>query len=193
MKDLGLHIYDVVQNSIRAEASEIGISINEDTISNMYSIQIQDNGKGIEPKKLNHVTDAFYTTRKTRKVGLGLPLLKQNAELSNGQFEIKSTLNKGTWLTVTFELDHLDRPYAGDLVTTFGLLITTNPEININYSHKTTYGEFHLSTKNITDALGNITINQPGVITMIKELIAYNLEKIKAETTKIYSDSSNVI
>jgi len=189
MTELALHIYDIVQNSIRAEATEIQVFITEDKHKNLYSIKICDNGKGIPADKLKFVTDAFYTTRTTRKVGLGLPLLKQNAEMADGSFELQSNEGHGTELSVCFAFDHLDRPYAGNIPSTMGLLISTNPSINIIYKHTSDNGTFGISTMEVQEAIGTENrINSPGIIKMVIDIIANNLDDIKAETDKTISN-----
>ena len=123
MKDLASHIMDIVQNSIRACAGEIDITLMESQIQNTLTITIHDNGCGMTPETLAKVRDPFFTSRTVRKVGLGIPLLQQNAERTGGKLDITSTPGKGTTVTATFGYDHLDRPPLGNMAETLCLLI----------------------------------------------------------------------
>ena len=122
MKDLSSHMMDIVQNSIRAEASWIQIRICEDPEADLFLIEIQDNGCGMDEATLARVRDPFFTSRTVRKVGLGIPLLQQNAERTGGKVSIVSQPGQGTTLTARFGHSHLDRPPLGDVAETLTLL-----------------------------------------------------------------------
>ena len=109
MNEIALHVLDITENSISAGATLIFIQINELEVADNYEVIISDNGKGISPEMLNKVTDAFVTSRTTRKVGLGLPLLKQNAEQTGGSFTIQSEVGKGTITTAIFKLNNIKK------------------------------------------------------------------------------------
>jgi signal transduction histidine kinase len=113
MKDLSLHILDIAQNSISAGASIIGINIDENLAANTMAIEVTDNGSGMPAEVLERVTDPYYTSRTTRRVGLGIPLFKQNAEATGGSLYIDSEEGRGTSLNATFVHNHLDRPPPG--------------------------------------------------------------------------------
>lgn len=179
MKDLSLHILDVVQNSIRAKAALIGIGITECPEKNQLIITITDDGSGMSPEQLQRAADPFYTSRTTRKVGLGLALFKQNAEMSGGMFRLESELGKGTKVTATFELNHLDRPAMGDLTGTLLLLICASGEPDYVFKHQTPSGVFELDTREVKQTLGNVSITHPEVRVFLKEMIRENLEHIK--------------
>jgi signal transduction histidine kinase len=102
MKDLSLHILDIVQNSISAGAANISIRIDENVVTDTFSIEIEDDGCGMDQQTVQKVTDPYYTSRTTRKVGLGVPLFKQNAEMSGGTFGIESQPGKGTTVRAVF-------------------------------------------------------------------------------------------
>ena len=161
MKDLSLHILDIVQNSIRAKAKLIGIEITELRKDNQLIISITDDGSGMNPEQLQRAIDPFYTSRTTRKVGLGLSLLKQNAEMTGGTFNLESEFGKGTKVTATFGLNHLDRPVMGDLVGTLLLLICSSGETDYVFKHQTPSGEFSLNTRNFKQTLLNVQLNHP--------------------------------
>ncbi len=179
MKDLSLHILDIVQNSIRARSSLIEIEIEEKPEQNRLVITISDNGSGMTPEQLKRAIDPFYTSRSTRKVGLGLPLLKQNAEMTGGSFRIESETGKGTTVEAVFGLNHIDRPVMGDLVGTLLILICSQEETNYVFKHQTPSGEFELDTRVIKQTLENVKITQPEVRSFLKEILQENLEQIQ--------------
>jgi hypothetical protein len=179
MKDLSLHILDIVQNSIRAKATLIGIEIDEYPNENQLIITISDDGTGMDPEQLKRAIEPFYTSRTTRKVGLGLSLFKQNAEMTDGSFSIESELGKGTKVTAIFGMSHLDRPIMGDLVGTLLLLICSSDEINYVFKHKTPSGEFEIDTREIRQTLENVPISNPDVRLFLKEMLQENLEQIQ--------------
>jgi anti-sigma regulatory factor (Ser/Thr protein kinase) len=178
MKDLSMHIMDIFQNSIGADASVISLDIVEDTKENFLLIKITDNGKGMTPGMAEQATDPFFTTRSTRRVGLGLPLLKQNAERTGGSFELKSIEGKGTLVEANFKLDHLDRPVLGDVPGTFVLTATANPDIEFTYCHTKDKNTYHISTPEIRQALGDIPLNDPLAYRFVVEMINENLSEI---------------
>jgi len=180
MKELSLHILDIVQNSISAEASKIEILIEENISENQYVISITDNGKGMDDEMLKMVTDPFFTTRTTRKIGVGISLFKQNAEQTGGNLTIESTVGKGTNVKAIFGYDHLDRPVLGDMAGTMTLLIGANPQIRFIYDHYTALSEFEFDTDEVKEELGKVPINHPDILKALRELITENLEMIEA-------------
>lgn len=178
MKDLSLHILDIVQNSIRAKASLIEIEVDEVPRKDQFTISITDNGNGMSAEELKRAVDPFYTSRTTRKVGLGLSLFKQNAEQAGGSFHIESTPGIGTKVTAMFGFSHFDRPIMGDLVGCLLILICSPDNVNYIFRHKTTSGEYVLDTREIKETLGEVPIDHPDVRAFLKEMIAENLEQI---------------
>lgn len=179
MKDLSLHILDIVQNSIRAKATLIGIEIAEQPVENQLVITITDDGTGMSPEQLKRAIDPFFTSRTTRKVGLGLSLFKQNAEMTGGSFSVESELGIGTKVTAIFGLNHLDRPIMGDLVGTLLILICSSEEINYVFKHQTTSGRFELDTREVRQTLENVPISNSEVRLFLKEMLQENLEQIQ--------------
>ncbi|MFW6019223.1 MAG: ATP-binding protein [Bacteroidales bacterium] len=181
MKTLSYHILDITENCCRANATVIKLAINEDQSSDAYCIQIEDNGDGMSEAMLEKVHDPFFTSRTTRKVGLGIPLFKQNALQSGGNFFIDSKLQKGTIVKATFKLTNIDRPPVGDLPDTIVWLIASfDKTIRFIYTHKTNSGEYKFDTNEIREALDNISFSHPEIKSMLKEMIQENLEEIKA-------------
>lgn len=180
MKDLALHILDILQNSVSAGASLVKISIDELPEKDKYNIKIGDNGKGMDAGMVQKVTDPFFTTRTTRKVGLGLPLLKQNAERTGGFLAIHSQPGKGTELEAEFSFSHIDRLPTGDIAGILSLTASSYPGIDFMYTHTTPAGTYLFETKEIKEILEEIPISNPRVIAFMKDLITDNLIEIKA-------------
>ncbi|MBE0638245.1 MAG: ATP-binding protein [Bacteroidales bacterium] len=181
MKDLSLHILDIVHNSIRAQASLIIISISENPEADEYLLQIRDNGTGIPPEVLPNVTDPFTTSRKTRKVGMGLALLKQNAEMTGGGIEIKSTFGKGTDVKCWFNLQHIDRPPIGDISGVLLQLIIAFQHVHFAYHHQTNSGEYLFDSVEVSEVLGGLPVSAPEVRKYLREMIDENLNEIRIE------------
>jgi hypothetical protein len=180
MTELSLHILDIVQNSIRAEAHCIETEIKEEPKTDRLTITITDNGKGMDQETLAQVTDPFFTTRTTRKIGLGLSLLKQNAEQAGGSFSIESEPGKGCKTTAVFSLSNIDRQPLGDIAGTMTLLIGANPDIRFIYNHRTALSDFELDTNEVKSELGAVPINHPDILKALRSLIIENLEMIEA-------------
>lgn len=179
MKDLSLHILDIAQNSITAKATLIQIAIVEDTVADTYTITITDNGYGIPPDMLARVTDPYATSRTTRKVGLGIPLFKQNAERTGGGLTITSEVGKGTVLTAVFVHSNIDRPVLGDIAGVVVILVSANPSIDFVYTHVVNQQSYVFDTREVREALDGIPLNEPSVIPLLKEMIAANLEELQ--------------
>ena len=179
MKTLSDHILDIVQNSISANATLIEIMVEEDKKKDLCILRIIDNGCGMSKEMLEQASNPFFTTRKTRKVGLGLSLLKQNAEMANGNFKIKSELNKGTEVEATFQHSNIDRPELGDVWNTFYLTMLANKNIELVYGHKTNNGEFEISSNEIKNSIDGVSIQQPEIRVAITELIRNNIKDIQ--------------
>jgi signal transduction histidine kinase len=149
MQDLSLHILDVVENSIAAGAKNVAIRLVEDTEADLLTLEIEDDGAGMEKGMAAQAADPFVTSRTERDVGLGLALLSQAAEMANGKLEIESEPGKGTLVRATFQYSHMDRKPIGNLGETLTTLICGHPEIDFAFYHKGPWGEGHLSTREI--------------------------------------------
>lgn len=178
MKDLASHIMDIVQNSIRACAGEIEVYVAESQTDNRLTIRIRDNGCGMSAETVARVRDPFFTSRTVRKVGLGIPLLQQNAERTGGRLDIVSAPGEGTTLTATFEYAHLDRPPLGDMAETMSLLIGANPGIRFVYRHETDRGAYSLDTQEVCEMLEGVPIDDPEIVAGIREMIRENLRAL---------------
>jgi signal transduction histidine kinase len=164
MKEISLHIMDIVQNSISADATLIEVSMEISKERNLLTLRIRDNGGGMDAQMLANVTSPFVTTRTTRKVGLGISLLSAGALAAGGDFEIDSRLGEGTTVKAEYALDHIDRPPIGDFAGTMHTLIVCNPNIDfvVRFVHDS--GDGQLDTKEVRAVLGgDVPLDLPDV------------------------------
>ncbi len=173
-----MHIMDILQNAVRADATMISLVVEEDTKENMLNMIITDNGKGMEPEMLSKATDPFFTTRTTRKVGLGLSLLRQNALRTGGSFSIESAPGKGTSVTSRFQSDHPDMLPYGDLAGAFLLPVISNPSISFVYTHRKNTEQYTFSTDEVRTALGGLALDAPELYGPLHGMISENLREI---------------
>lgn len=178
MNNISMHILDIVQNSIRGEARNIEILIKENYEKNIFIVGIKDDGKGMDSGLLEFVTDPYTTTRNTRKVGLGLPLLKHSAEQSNGYVKVISEVGVGTQVHATFQYDHIDRPPLGDISGTIVLLVAANPNIDFKYIHHINTEKYEFNTNEIKLILGDLKISDSKIRGFLKEMISENLHEM---------------
>lgn len=178
MKELAMHVYDLMENSTAANSTEVKLTIKDSIKENIYAFTIEDNGKGMTPEFMARVTDPYTTSRTTRKVGLGLPLIKMNTENCGGGMKLQSEVGKGTRLDFWFQHDHWDRPPMGDLAGTIVMLCAAHEDIHIIYRHITDQGEFVFDTAEIHEALDGMSMNDVKVMAWLKEMIQENLEAI---------------
>lgn len=156
MREIALHILDIAQNSVTADAQNVGIDVIEDTAADTLTVIVTDDGCGMSPEFLKQVTDPFTTKRTTRKVGLGIPLFKLAAENTGGSFEIKSEVGKGTVVKAVFGLTHIDRQPLGNMAETMLGLVTTYENVNFVYTHRVDEKEFILNTAELKEILGDV-------------------------------------
>ncbi|RJR15699.1 MAG: ATP-binding protein [Nitrospiraceae bacterium] len=178
MEDLSLHILDIAENSITAGADRIIIRIVEELDTNLFLLEVSDNGRGMDKEMFEHACDPFYTTRTTRKVGLGIPLLSQSAKDCNGDLTLITEKGKGTTITATFQHDHIDRKPLGDIEKTMIVLIASNPDIDFVLEHKKNSETYVLDTSEIKKELGDVPINNMEVIKIIKDDIRAWLNQV---------------
>lgn len=184
MKALSLNILDIIQNSIRAKASEISVEINESDLTDLYKITVIDNGTGIPGEIIESVTDPFVTTRTKRRMGLGLPLLKYHAEMTGGSLEIESETGTGTKLTASFSNHHIDRQPLGDIVGIMIISIAANPGIEFGYKHVTDKGEYCFSTAETKEYLGITSLSGRELLEDLAGMISQNLMEIEVSGIK---------
>ncbi len=182
MIELSMHILDIVQNSLSAGASRVEIRIWENLAEDVLIIKVKDNGRGISKEALARVTDPFFTSRTTREVGLGLPLLKEATERCEGSLRIHSEEGQGTEVMARFRLDHFDRAPLGDMGETIGVLIAANPEVDFFYEHRVDGQTYCLETKEMREILGPVRIDDSSVLDFVRQDIQMGLKKIGAAT-----------
>ncbi len=178
MRELSLNVLDIAQNSIRAEASLVNIELTESTVANELVICISDNGKGMTAEQLESVRDPFFTTRTTRKVGMGIPLFRMAAEMTGGSFDIESQPGVGTKTTARFRTDHLDFTPIGDMCSTVITLITMNLHMDFVYRRQIDAKEFTVDTRQLKEILGDVPLNEPSITAWIKEYITENTKQL---------------
>ncbi len=181
MRELSLHLLDIADNSIAAEAKCIKIDVLEDSFADLLQMVVEDDGRGMNPQMTATVTDPFTTTRTTRKVGLGIPLLKAAAEACNGFLKIESQLGKGTRLEVQFQRSHIDRMPLGDLASTILNLITTNPQVHWIFRYIYNGKEFLFDDAPIKNELGDIPLTEPDVLRILNEMINSGIREINPD------------
>ncbi len=175
-----MHIMDILQNSTRAKAKNITLEVSEDYSTDTLTLVFKDDGCGMSEEMVKNVINPFFTTRTTRKVGLGLPLLKQNAEMTNGSLNIISKEGEGTIVTAVFGLTHIDRPPMGDLAGTMVLTVAAHPEIHFVFhfvrSNSKRDVNYILDTTELYEALDGVSLQEPEVMNYIKEMIEENIQ-----------------
>ena len=180
MRTLAEHILDIAMNSVRAQATLIEIIVEESKKNDLWTLTITDNGCGMEEKILRQATDPFFTSRTTRKVGLGLSLLKQNSEATGGRIIIDSRPGNGTKLRAEFRLSHIDRLPFGDISETLYLLFLGFRNGEIRYCHQTDCSNFKITSSELKGILGGLSLQNREVRNGIIEMIKTNLDVIGA-------------
>ena len=171
MRELSLNILDIAQNSIAAGASLIEIEVAEDTAKNEMLISVSDNGCGMTQEQVSSVLDPFFTTRTTRKVGMGIPLFKLAAEQTGGNLSIESEKGKGTKTSALFKTDSIDFTPLGDVTSSVVILISMNTDRDFIYKRSRDGESFILSTAEMREILGGVSLNEPEVVQWMKDYI----------------------
>lgn len=179
MNDLSLHILDIMQNSISAGASSISLLICVDEVRDLLTISIADNGKGMTRAQLDKLEDPFFTSRTTRKVGLGIPLFKQSAVQSGGGLKVESEVGVGTTVTATFGYANIDRPPLGNVANAFALMVSCNPKIRFELKYIDQGKEYIVDSFEVKDVLGGMPLHDASVIKMVTEMIEENINDLK--------------
>lgn len=191
MKEISLHIMDISENGISAGASLIRILIDEDRRKNLLSIEIEDNGRGMSAEMAAKVTDPFVTSRTTRRVGLGLSLLKAAAERCEGEFRLDSEIGKGTRTSASFRYDHIDRAPVGDMAGTLTALMMGNPNIDFVYTHQVDEKDFTLDTAEIRKEMEGFSLTDPAVMIHLTRTIRNAVSELRNNTNKGDTDDKS--
>lgn len=183
MRELSLNVMDIAQNSVTANSSQIMITVLNNIDDEVLTITIEDNGKGMTKEQVQSVIDPFFTTRTTRKVGLGVPLFKMAAEMTGGSLNIDSTVGVGTKLTATFNTSHIDMVPLGDINGTILPLVTGNTHIDFIYTYAklkdNAETSFELNTNEIKEVLGeDVSLDMPEIVVWLKDFLEENTIEI---------------
>jgi len=176
MQEISLNILDIVQNSVKAGASLIEVSVVSK--ANLLTVVIADDGCGMDEEQLKSVKDPFFTTRTTRKVGMGIPLFRLAAEQTGGELTIESEKGKGTSTCAVFHTDSIDFTPLGDVTSTITILISMNTDRDFIYRRSRDSEEFVLDTREVKDVLGDVPLNHPDVVLWMKEFIEENTAQL---------------
>jgi hypothetical protein len=179
VRELSLHLLDIAENSVAANAKNIQILTQYNTLTDRLHMAVIDDGKGMDAEMVKKVVDPFVTTRTTRKVGLGIPLLKEAAEACNGYLTIESQPGKGTRLDVEFQTSHIDRMPMGDLAGTFLSLLVAYPPIHWIFQYKVDDKEFSFDDAPIKKELEDIPLTDPSVLAFLRELLDAGVRDLK--------------
>ena len=167
MRELSLNILDIAQNSLSAGAGLVMLTVDEDSGADSLTLRVEDDGRGMDADTLQRVRDPFYTTRTTRKVGMGIPLFRMAAEMTGGSLDIVSEPGKGTAVTASFSLSHIDRMPLGDMAGTVTALIRLNPGVDFVYRHTVDGRSFEMDTRELRAQLGDVPLSEPDVMEWI--------------------------
>lgn len=174
LEELAHHVLDIAENGINAGADRIFIEVDDG--SEEIRITVGDNGRGMDEETVRAVTDPFYTTRKERRVGLGLPFLKQLAELCGGTFSLNSRPGEGSQVIASFRKDSIDTPPLGDMASSILALLVGHSAISWRYLHRHRGREFLLESEDLLDALGGKdSLSDPGNAMMAREYLEGNI------------------
>jgi anti-sigma regulatory factor (Ser/Thr protein kinase) len=177
MEDLSLHILDLAENSIDAGAGRIWITLREDRTADTFTMTLRDNGKGMDTETLQKIADPFFSTKtvRSRKFGLGIPLLAQAAHECNGRFSVVSSPGEGTTVTVEFRLGHIDRKPLGDMGATMMVLVSGHPEIDFSLTYEADGFLYSFDTAALREELEGMPLSLPSVLQLIKKDINTSL------------------
>ena len=185
MREITLHLLDLAENSVSAGARTVQIAVCEDLKADLLTAGIEDDGRGMDPETVKKVTDPFYTSRTTRKVGLGIPLLKGAAEECNGGLTISSKQGEGTRVEASFQHSHIDRMPLGNLSTTFLGLLIGHPDVHwiFRYTARKNGAEetFEFDDQPVKETLEGVPLTHPDVLAYLRE----SLDEGIAETKKV--------
>ncbi len=178
MRELSLNVLDIAQNSIVAGASLTEIVIREDTSKKELLIGIYDNGKGMTDEQVRNVQDPFFTTRTTRKVGMGIPLFKMAAEQTGGSFTIESQVGVGTRVEALFKTDSIDFTPLGDMDSTISTIVSMNEDKDFIYIRSVDDREFKFSSQEIKQILDGVPLSEPSVMMWIEGHLKEQTEEL---------------
>ncbi|CEP67939.1 Signal transduction histidine kinase, core [Moorella glycerini] len=178
MEELALHILDLLENALAAGARQILITIEEDEDRDLLTIEVRDDGRGMGAETLQKALDPFYTTRTTRKVGLGLPLFQATAAQCGGNVTLESQPGQGTRVVATMKLSHPDLPPLGDMGATIAAALSREEPVELVYYHRRGPKEFHFSSAWLQLHLGEVPLNCGPVLDWVQRYINKGLAEL---------------
>lgn len=186
MREIALHLLDIAENSAAAESKNISLHVHEDLFQDRLSTSVIDDGRGMDAQTVEQVQDPFYTSRTTRSVGLGIPLLKSAAEMADGSFGLQSEPGRGTWVEAEFRHSHIDRMPLGDLSSTFLTLLISHPQIDWTFLYRVTdknnqSHDFLFESAELKSELGDVSLTEPEVLTFLRSIFEEGIETISLQ------------
>ena len=187
MREIALHLLDIAENSVAAQSQSIRIEVIENLQSDLLSVSVTDDGRGMDEKTARRVLDPFYTTRTTRKVGLGIPLLKLAAEMSGGGLSLVTEPGKGTKVEATFRHSHIDRMPLGDLSATFLGLLVSYPHIHWSFIYQVTSKDglsnsFNFDDVELKKVLGDMPMTEPEILKFVRGMLEEGVGALALQT-----------
>ncbi|MGE5776513.1 MAG: ATP-binding protein [Chloroflexota bacterium] len=187
MREIALHLLDIAENSAAAESRNITMEVHEDLQGDRLVARVVDDGRGMDAETVQRVQDPFYTTRTTRNVGLGIPLLKLAAEMAEGSFGLQSEPGKGTRLEAVFRHTHVDRMPLGDIASTFLTALISHPNIHWTFVYQVTdksgdSRDFVFDDAELKSELGDLSMTEPDVLTFVRGMLEEGVEALAAQT-----------
>lgn len=187
MREIALHLLDIAQNSVAAQSRSISVQVIEDLFHDRMIVSVSDDGNGMDSQTVQQVQDPFYTTRMTRSVGLGIPLLKLAAEAAGGNLRLHSQPGKGTWMQAELQHSHIDRMPLGDLPATCLSLLVSHPQINWTFLYRVVDPDEHsrdflFESAALKRELGNISLTEPEVLAYLRNLFEEGIRSVAQQT-----------
>jgi hypothetical protein len=180
MEDLALHILDIARNGAEAGATRVEILVDENPAADTLRIVVTDNGRGMDANTAGRALDPFFTTRQTRVVGLGLPLLRQAAEAAGGGLRVTSEPGAGTRVEARFGLTHLDRAPLGDVETTVLVLMASHPDVDLDWTHRRGDREYSLAAADLRSALDGAPLGSPAGLALLRSAVRHGEQTLAA-------------
>jgi hypothetical protein len=184
MRELSMHILDALENGLDAGATCVELIIQEDHATDLLAITVRDNGRGMDQTQLQRVYDPFFTTRRTRHVGLGVPLFKAAAERCNGDLVVRSESGKGTTLHATFQRSHIDRAPLGNIVSTL-LAVILRDRCALHYVHSCDGERFEFHTDEIEAELADVPLSHPAVRRWLRDFLVSGEKGLNGDSTPL--------
>jgi anti-sigma regulatory factor (Ser/Thr protein kinase) len=182
MQDLSLHILDIAENSIEARARKVEVRLTEDSQQDRLVLEIEDDGQGMDQETKQQALNPFFSTKTTRRIGLGLPLLAEAARAAAGWFTLDSQPGRGTHIKAVFQLSHIDCKPLGDIAQTLVALILGNPRTDFVYRHSVNGKHFEFDTRDIRKERKGVALSSPEIMRFINKTLQEGLASIRRKS-----------